>query len=41
MGSGTIRMYGLTAIGVALLEDMCHCGGGLLESYAEALPNIG
>ena len=41
MGSGTIRRYGLIGIGVALLEDMCHCGGGLLGSYAEALSNIG
>jgi hypothetical protein len=28
-GSGTIRRCGLFGIGVALLEDVCHCGGGL------------
>jgi hypothetical protein len=30
-GSGTIRRYGLVGIGVALLEDVCHCGGGLRD----------
>jgi hypothetical protein len=29
-GSGIIRNYGLTGVGVALLEEVCHCGGGLL-----------
>jgi hypothetical protein len=28
-GSGTIRRCGLVAIGVALLEEVCHCGSGL------------
>ena len=28
-GSGTIRLYGLVGVGVALLEEVCHCGGGL------------
>jgi hypothetical protein len=27
-GSGTIRRCGLVEVGVALLEDVCHCGGG-------------
>jgi hypothetical protein len=27
-GSGTIRRYGLVEVGVALLEEMCHCEGG-------------
>jgi hypothetical protein len=28
-GSGTIRRCGLVRVGVALLEEVCHCGGGL------------
>ena len=27
--SGAIRRYGNVGVGVALLEDMCHCGDGL------------
>jgi hypothetical protein len=26
--SGTIRRYGLVGVGVALLEEVCHCGVG-------------
>jgi hypothetical protein len=29
IGSGTIRRCGLDGAGVALLEEVCHCGGGL------------
>ena len=29
IGGGTIRRYGLVGVGVALLEEVCHCGGGL------------
>ena len=28
-GSGTIRRYGLVGVGVALLEEVSHCGHGL------------
>jgi hypothetical protein len=28
-GSGTIRRCGLVGVGVALLEEVCHCEGGL------------
>ena len=28
-GRGTIGRCGLVGVGVALLEDMCHCGHGL------------
>jgi hypothetical protein len=28
MGSGTIRKCGNVGVGVALLEDLCHCKGG-------------
>ena len=28
-GSGTIRRFGLVGVGVALLKEVCHCGGGL------------
>ena len=30
--SGTIRRCGLVEVGVALLEEVYHCGGGLLSS---------
>jgi hypothetical protein len=29
MGSGTIRRHGLIKMGVAFLEEVCHCVGGL------------
>ena len=28
-GSGTIKRCGVVGVGVALLEEVCHCGGGL------------
>jgi hypothetical protein len=28
-GSGTIRSYGFVGVGVALLEEVCYCVGGL------------
>ena len=28
-GSGTVRRHGLVGVGVALLKEVCHCGGGL------------
>ena len=28
-GSGTTRRCGLAGVGVALLEEVSHCGGGL------------
>ena len=28
-GNGTIRRCALVRVGVALLEEVCHCGGGL------------
>ena len=28
-GSGTIRRCGLVEVGVALLKEVCHCGGGI------------
>ena len=28
-GNGTIRRCDLVGVGVALLEEVCHCGGGL------------
>ena len=27
-GSGTIRRCGLDGVGVAFLEEVCHCGDG-------------
>jgi hypothetical protein len=27
--SGMIRRYGLVGVGMALLEEVCHCGHGL------------
>ena len=29
IGRGTTRRCGFTEMGVALLEEVCHCGGGL------------
>ena len=29
MGGGTIKRCGLVGIGVALLKEVCHCGGRL------------
>lgn len=31
IGSGTARKYGLVGVGVTLLEELCHCGGGVLK----------
>ena len=28
IGSGTIRRYDFVRVGMALLEEVCHCGGG-------------
>ena len=29
IGRGTIRRCGFVGVGGALLEEVCHCGGGL------------
>ena len=29
LGNGTVRRCGLIGVGVALLEELCHCGHGL------------
>ena len=29
LGSGTVSRYDLVGVGVALLEEVCHCGGEL------------
>ena len=29
IGSGTIRRHSFVGVGVALLEEVSHCGGGL------------
>ena len=29
IGSGTIRRCGFVDVGMALLEEVCHCRGGL------------
>lgn len=38
-GDGTIRGCGFVGVGVSLLEEACHCGGGLkwllCSSYTE------
>ena len=39
-GSGPIRRYGLVRVGMVLLEEVCHCGGGLWGLiYAQAMPS--
>jgi len=35
--SGTIRRCGQVGVGVALLKEVCHCGGELEVSYAQAI----
>ena len=30
--SGTVRRCGLIGVGVAMLEEVCHCGGWALRS---------
>jgi hypothetical protein len=30
-GSGTIRRYSFVGEGIALLEEVCHCGGWALR----------
>jgi hypothetical protein len=32
-GSGTIRRYSLVAVGVGLLEEVCHCETFLLAAH--------
>ena len=32
LGSGTFRKCGLTGVHMALLEEVCRCGGGVLRS---------
>jgi hypothetical protein len=29
IGNATVRSYGLVAVEMALLEEVCHCGGEL------------
>jgi hypothetical protein len=36
-GSDTIRTCGLVGVGVALLEEVCHCGHQLLDSCPSCL----
>jgi hypothetical protein len=36
-GSGSIRRYGPVEIGVALMEEVCHCGHGLYGPYHSSL----
>jgi len=41
IGSGTMRMGDLIGVGVALLEEGCHCGGGLRDLiYGKALLSV-
>jgi hypothetical protein len=39
-GSGTIRRCGFVGVGVALLEEVCHCGMGFEVSYAQAILSV-
>lgn len=41
MGSGTIWRCGHVGVGLALWEEVCHCGGKTLRSYsAQAPPSV-
>ena len=35
IGYGTIRRCGFVGVGMALLEEVCHCGCGLEDSYTQ------
>ena len=35
-----IRRCGLVGVGVALLEEVCHCGGGFEISCAQGTPRV-
>jgi hypothetical protein len=39
-GSGTIRRYSLVGVGVAFLEEMCHCRWGFKVLDAQARPSV-
>ena len=39
-GSGTIKRCGLVGVGVALLEEVCHCGGGLWDLSLSCLETV-
>ena len=36
-GSDTIRRYGLIGVGVALLEEVCHCGCCVYKKEARSM----
>jgi hypothetical protein len=36
-GSITIKKYGLIGVGVALLEEVCHCESGLSDAHPSFL----
>jgi hypothetical protein len=38
IGSGTISRYGLAGVGVASLEDVCHCGRSLRAQMIKPCP---
>lgn len=39
IGTGTIRIYGFVGVGMASLEEVCQCGGGL-GSLLLKLPSV-
>jgi len=39
-GNGTTRRCGLVGVGVALLEEVCHCGDGLLRPSPSCLRTV-
>jgi hypothetical protein len=41
IGSGTIRRCGLVAVGVVLLEEVCHCGGELWDLLCSSYTQCG
>lgn len=41
IGSGTIRRCSLAGIGMALLEEVWHCGGGIWgHIYSQVMPSV-
>jgi hypothetical protein len=40
IGRGTIRRCDLVGVGVALLEELCHCCVGFGVSYVQTMPSV-
>lgn len=41
IGRGALGKCGFVAVGMALMQEVCHFGGRFEVSYAQAMPSIG